>query len=46
MNDSKRATMKIKKLSKALAYQLESLRKENISIINYLKAREAIMKND
>ena len=46
MLDSKRSSMKIKKLSKALAHQLESLRKENVSIINYLKAREAIMKND
>lgn len=44
--DNKRATMKIKKLSKALTYQLESLRKESVSIVNYLKAREAIMKND
>lgn len=46
MLDSKRATMKIKKIAKSLVNQLESLRKENLSIVNYLKAREAILNND
>lgn len=45
-NEGKKLTLKIKKLNKIITSQLEGLRKENQSIVHYLKARTTILQND
>jgi hypothetical protein len=45
-NEGKKLTVRIKKLNKIITSQLEGLRKENQSIVHYLKARAAILQND
>jgi hypothetical protein len=45
-SEGKRLAAKIKKLSKVVSSQLESLKKENTSIVHFLKTRAAILQND
>lgn len=45
-NEGKKLSQKIKKLNKVISIQLEGLRKEGLSIVQYLKARATILQND